>query len=81
MKPIFVNLSFFLFRLNLQMITKWNKFQQEREEFYRCEDRIASLLHPAEHDPDVPRLFCVLQRNGVTDWNTFCLSNFIRSRK
>jgi hypothetical protein len=63
------------------MITKWNKSQQEREEYYRCENRIASRLHSAEHVDDTPRLFCVLQRDGVTDWDTFCLSNFIESRK
>jgi hypothetical protein len=63
------------------MITKWDKSKKEPEEFYRFDDKETTLLHPAKHEEDLPRLFCVLQRNNVIDWNTFCLSDFIRSRK
>jgi len=63
------------------MITKWNKSQHELEKFYQCPNKIASQLHSAKHLDNTPRLFCVLQRNGVPDWDTFCLSNFIKSRK
>jgi len=63
------------------MITKWDKSHKEREKFYQLDDKKAALLHPSEHDENSPRLFCVLQRNGVTDWDTFCLSDFIRPSK
>jgi hypothetical protein len=63
------------------MITKWNKFQKEQEEFYRYDDQRTVLIYPAEHDSQSPRLFSVLQQDSVTDWNTFCLSDFIRTRK
>jgi hypothetical protein len=70
-----------LFRLSLQMVTKWNKSKKEPEEFYRYDDQRTVLIHPAKHDSQSPRLFCVLQRDSETDWNTFCLSDFIRTRK
>jgi len=63
------------------MITKWNKSQREREEVHRFDDQKTRALHAAEHDANSPRLLCVLQRNGETDWDTFCLSDFIRTRK
>lgn len=62
------------------MITKWNKSQKQLEEFYRFDERQSILLHSAPHDPYSPRLCCVLRQNGQIDWNTFCLSDFIRSR-
>lgn len=63
------------------MITKWNKSQKASEEFYRCDENRARKLHSAEHDSTSPRLFCVLQRHGVIDWKSFCLSDYIRPRK
>ncbi len=62
------------------MITKWNKSQKQLKEFYRLKETKSVLLHSAPHDPDSPRLCCVLQQNGQIDWDTFCLSDFIRSR-
>ena len=60
------------------MITKWDKTQRELEEFHRLDQRRTMELHPALNDERLPRLICVIQRDGVTDWNTFCLSDFIR---
>ncbi len=63
------------------MITKWAKLQRDHEEIYRFDDRKTRELHPAEHDSTSPRLICVLQQNDKPDWDTFCLSNFIRTRE
>ncbi len=63
------------------MITKWNKTQREHEEVYRLNDQKTRELHSANHETNSPRLLCVLQRNGVIDWDTCCLSDFIRARK
>lgn len=63
------------------MITKWDKSQKLLEEFYRYDENKACLLHSAGHDENSPRLLCVLQRNGVNIWESFCLSDFIRTRK
>jgi hypothetical protein len=63
------------------MITKWNKAQREREEVYKLDSETARTLHTATNELNAPRLLCVLQRNGVPDWDTLCLSDFIRTRK
>ncbi|CAF0875568.1 unnamed protein product [Adineta steineri] len=69
------------FILSVQMITKWNKSSREVKEFYRLEDNKTKLIHSAPHDTHSPRLLCVIQRNGIIEWNTLCLSDFIKSPK
>ena len=63
------------------MITKWNKSKRNLDEVYRYDDQKARNLHPAATDSKSPRLLCVLQQNGQPIWDTFCLSDFIRTRK
>jgi hypothetical protein len=62
------------------MITKWDKSQKQLVEFYRYDEIKTILLHSAPHDSTSPPLFCVLEQNGHIQWDTFCLSDFIRSR-
>ncbi|CAF4040392.1 unnamed protein product [Rotaria sordida] len=69
------------FILSLQMITKWNKSKIESKKIYQLDEQQVVQLHSAKHDSYSPRLLCVLQRDGFPDWNTFCLSDFIRSPK
>ena len=63
------------------MITKWDKSGSPPELFYQCDEKKAQLLHTSVHDPNLPRLFCVLKRNEQIDWTTFCISDYIRSSK
>jgi hypothetical protein len=63
------------------MVTKWDKTRRELEELHRFTEEKTVEIHPASNVEKAPRLLCVLQRNGTPDWNTFCLSDFIRSRK
>ena len=74
-------ITFCLFRLSLPLVTKWDKTHREPEVFHRFDDKKTCALHDASHVHDLPRLLCVIEQNGVSDWNTFCLSNFIRSSK
>ena len=64
------------------MITKWAKSKNDLEEIHRYDDeKTREFLHRAETDRKSPRLICVLQQNGQPNWDTFCLSDFIRTRK
>ncbi|CAF2968803.1 unnamed protein product [Rotaria sp. Silwood2] len=67
--------------LSLQMITKWDKSKKEFEKIHQLDEKNVLRLHRALHDNYSPRLLCVLVRNGFPDWDTFCLSDFIRSPK
>lgn len=79
-KSIYVDFS--LYRLSLQMVTKWAKLNNDLEEIYQYDDeKTTELLHRAQTDPKSPRLICVLQQNDQPNWDTFCLSDFIRTRK
>jgi hypothetical protein len=63
------------------MPTMWDKSRPTEEILYQLDEQSTIRLHSAPHDPVSPRFLCVLQQNGETKWETFCLSNFIRSSK
>ncbi|CAF3632958.1 unnamed protein product [Rotaria socialis] len=69
------------FTLRLHMITKWDKSKKQLEAIYELSEQSVVELHTAAHCPSSPRLLCVLARNGVPDWDTLCLSDFIRTPK
>ncbi|CAF1176228.1 unnamed protein product [Rotaria sp. Silwood1] len=66
------------FILSLQMITKWNKSKKDFEIIHQLDEKNVVQLHSAIHDSCSPRLLCVLVRDNSPDWNTICLSDFIR---
>ncbi|CAF3839790.1 unnamed protein product, partial [Rotaria sp. Silwood1] len=66
------------FILSLQMITKWNKSKKDFEIIHQLDEKNVVQLHSAIHDSCSPRLLCVLVRDNNPDWNTICLSDFIR---
>jgi hypothetical protein len=63
------------------MVTMWDKSQPLEEIVYQPDEQSTIRLHPAIHDPSSPRLLCVLRQGGQINWETFCLSDFIRSSK
>ena len=71
----------FLFRLDLRIETMWDKSHPQEVPVYHLDEQSTVRLHPAIHDPSSPRLLCVLQQDGHINWETFCLSDFIRSSK
>ncbi|UJR14563.1 hypothetical protein I4U23_001559 [Adineta vaga] len=84
--PIEIHLNNYQFKanedleLNLAMITKWNKSLKDPRKVHELSDDETSHVHPSVHVSHSPRLLCVLQRNREILWDTFCLSDFIRSR-
>ncbi|CAF3893697.1 unnamed protein product, partial [Rotaria sp. Silwood1] len=60
------------------MITKWNKSKKDFEIIHQLDEKNVVQLHSAIHDSCSPRLLCVLVRDNSPDWNTICLSDFIR---
>jgi hypothetical protein len=62
------------------MTTMWNKSELLEEVVYQPDEHEAIDLHGAAYDPLSPRLLCVLRQNdGPTMWETYCLSDYIRS--
>ncbi|CAF4371771.1 unnamed protein product, partial [Rotaria magnacalcarata] len=69
------------YTLRLHMITKWDKSKKQLEAIYELNEQSVVELHTAAHDSSSSRLLCVLERNGALDWDTLCLSDFIRTPK
>jgi hypothetical protein len=48
-----------------------------------CEldEEIAMNLHSTSYDPRFFRLMCTLVKDDTVDWNTLCLSDYIRPSK
>ncbi len=63
------------------MVTMWDKSQPLEEIVHQLDEQSTIELHPAIHDSSSPRLLCVLRQGGQINWETFCLSDFIRSSK
>lgn len=63
------------------MVTKWDKSKKQSSFVCQMNEEIVNTIHNVSHEKDLPRLLCVLAKNGTCDWNTMCLSNFIRPRK
>lgn len=62
------------------MTALWDKSDPLEELIYSLPEDLVTSVHPAQHDPLSPRLLCVIKEDSE-NWETFCLSDFMRSRK
>lgn len=81
-QSVFVILIIKIFcRLPLRLINKQARSigkQTRKSLFYRLDETIAARLHPTSYDPHLFRLACVLVENNTIQWDTLCLSDYIR---
>lgn len=70
-------------RLSLRMCTvSSNQVVKTRSIFYTLPVNAAQELHSADYIPSAARLACVIaDQNGTIQWDTFGLSDFLRSSK
>jgi hypothetical protein len=72
------------FRLSLRLMNKSSQSTTEQNNnriFYQLDEKQATNLHSAPYNPKFFRLACILVKEDVIDWNTLCLSDYIRPSK
>lgn len=82
MIPIYRSYILFIFlRLSLRLANKpWlsTTDPSEGELFYQADEDLMQNLHPAQYDERFIRLACAIVHSNKIEWNTLCLSDYIR---
>ncbi|CAF0876603.1 unnamed protein product [Rotaria sordida] len=62
--------------INISSSSTTNK--SDNEIFHQLDEDIVENLHPAPYDANFIRLMCILVLNHKIEWDTLCLSDYIR---